>query len=93
MNQLITQEDFTSVQEVQAGTTKLFNKAFKANKFYRVMRNKKPLGVMIPNNVWDSLLEDFEAMSSLNYLKSIAQARKSKTFISAKEAKKLLGIK
>jgi PHD/YefM family antitoxin component YafN of YafNO toxin-antitoxin module len=93
MNQLISQEDFTNVQEVQAGTTKLFNKASRANKFYRVMRNKKPLGVMIPNKLWDSLLEDFEALSSPKYLKAISKARQSKTFISAKEAKKHLGIK
>ncbi|MFH2062419.1 MAG: hypothetical protein ABIJ43_05535 [Candidatus Beckwithbacteria bacterium] len=93
MNQLITQEDFTSVQEVQAGTTRLFKKASRANKFYRVMRNKTPLGVMIPNKLWDSLLEDFEAMSSPNYIKSIARARKSKTFISAKQIEKELGIK
>ena len=93
MNQLITQEDFTSVQEVQAGTTRLFAKAAKRGKFYRVMRNKQALGVIIPNNLWDSFLEDVEAMSSPRYLKRIAQARKSKKFISSAEAKRSLGIK
>jgi len=92
MNQLITQEDFTSVQEVQAGTTRLFAKAAKRGKFYRVMRNKQALGVIIPNNLWDSFLEDVEAMSSPRYLKRIAQARKSKKFISSAEAKRRLGI-
>ncbi|KKS79064.1 MAG: hypothetical protein UV54_C0043G0010 [Candidatus Beckwithbacteria bacterium GW2011_GWA2_43_10] len=93
MNQLISLEDFTNVQEVQAGTTRLFAKAAKRGKFYRVMRNRQPLGVIIPNNMWDSLLEDIEALSSPNYLKRIALARKSKKFISAAEAKKRLGIK
>ena len=92
MNQLIAQEGFTSVQEVQAGTTRLFAKAAKQGKFYRVMRNKQALGVIIPNNLWDSFLEDVEAMSSPRYLKRIAQARKSKKFISSAEAKRRLGI-
>lgn len=92
MNQLITQEDFTSVQEVQAGTTRLFAKAAKRGKFYRVMRNRQSLGVMIPNNVWETLLEDWEAMNSANYKKEIAIARKSKIFISAKAIEKELGL-
>jgi len=57
------------------------------------MRNQKPLGVLIPNNVWESLLEDFEASLSQRYRKDIAESRKAKKLISAKEAKKLLGIK
>lgn len=92
MNQLITYEDFTSVQELQAGATKLFLAAAKNNKFYRVMRNKSPLGVLIPNNLWDSLVEDLEALSSPNYLKTIAQARRSKKFYSAKAIEKELGL-
>ena len=60
MNQLITYEDFTSVQELQAGATKLFLTAAKNNKFYRVMRNKSPLGVLIPNNLWLSLVKNLE---------------------------------
>ncbi|MEK7622921.1 MAG: hypothetical protein AAB430_03525 [Patescibacteria group bacterium] len=92
MNQLITYEDFTSVQELQAGATKLFLTAAKNNKFYRVMRNKSPLGVLIPNNLWDSLVEDLEALSSQNYLKTIAQARRSKKFYSAKGIEKELGL-
>jgi len=93
MNQLITYEDFTSVQELQAGATKLFLAAAKKRKFYRVMRNRQALGVIIPNNLWDSLLEDMEAFSSPNYLKRIALARKTKKFISSTEAKRRLGIK
>lgn len=91
-SQLITQEDFASVQEAQAGITKLFKKASNKGKFIRIMRNQKPLGVLIPNNVWESLLEDFEASLSQRYRKDIAESRRAKKLISAKTAKKLLGI-
>ncbi|MDI6785149.1 MAG: hypothetical protein QMD92_00410 [bacterium] len=57
-------EDFASVQEAQAGITKLFTKAKNKGKFVRVMRNQEPLGVLIPNNIWESLIEDMEALSS-----------------------------
>jgi len=39
------------------------------------------------------LKEDLEALSSPNYLKRIALARKTKKFISSTEAKRRLGIK
>lgn len=93
MNQLITYEDFTSVQELQAGATKLFLAAARKNKFYRVMRNKSPLGVLIPNNLWDSLLEDFEAISSPRYLETIKKSRRSRKFYTAAQVEKELGIK
>ena len=43
--------------------------------------------------VKETLKEDLEALSSPNYLKRIAQARKSKKFYSAVQIKKELGIK
>ena len=91
--QLITQEDFASVQQVQAGISKLFEKASAKNKFYRVMRNQEPLGVLIPDNLWQSLMEDFEALSSPNYIKSIEGSRSDKKRISAEEIKKRLKLK
>ena len=91
--QLITQEDFASVQEAQAGITKLFKKASKKSKFVRILRNQQPLGVLVPNNVWDSLLEDLEASLSVNYRKDIAESRKSKKRFSSDEVKKVIGYK
>ena len=91
--QLITQEDFASVQEAQAGITKLFKKAANKGKFIRILRNQKPLGVLIPNNVWESLLEDFEASMSKTYKKDIAEARRSKKRYSSEEVKKMIGYK
>lgn len=91
--QLITQEDFASVQEAQAGITRLFKKAGNKGKFVRIMRNQEPLGVLIPNNVWESLLEDFEASLSKRYKKDIAESRKSKKRYSSEEIKKMIGYK
>lgn len=92
MSQLISREDFTSVQEVQAGITRLLKSASAKNKFYRVMRNKEPLGVLIPENLWMTLVEDLEALSSPGYLKIIKKSRSSKKRISSRRAKKILKI-
>lgn len=91
--QIITQESFASVQEAQAGISKLFKKAKSKKKFIRIMRNQEPLGVLIANDMWISLIEDMEALSSSSYLEAIREARKEKKLISSKEAKKLLKIK
>ncbi len=92
MRQFIADEDFTSVQKAQAGLTKIFKKAAKDGKFVRVMRNSEPLGVLVPNEVWESFLEDLEALSSENYLKRIAKSRASKKRYSLDEVKKELGL-
>jgi len=92
-SQLITQEDFASVQEAQAGITKLFKKAEKKGNFVRIIRNQEPLGILIPNSVWDSLLEDFEASLSSKYKKDIAESRISKKRYSSDEVKKMIGYK
>lgn len=90
--QLIANEDFTSVQKVQAGVTKILKKAEKDGKFVRVMRNNEPVGVLVPNRVWEAYLEDLEALSSDNYLKRIAKSRADKIRYSSTQVKKMLGI-
>lgn len=90
--QLIMDEKFTSIQEAQAGLSRLFGRASENGHFYRVMRNNKSLGVLIPDDLWESFLEDLEALSSPTYLKSIEEARKSKKLYSAKEVEKALGF-
>lgn len=92
MSQLISNEDFTSVQKVQAGVTKILKKAEKDGKFIRVMRNNEPVGVLVPNKVWESFLEDLEALSSESYLKRIAKSRADKKTYTVEEVKKRLGI-
>jgi len=90
--QLIAKEDFTSVNEAQAGISKLFKKAKDNNKFYRVMRNQEALGVLIPNRMWLSLVEDLEASKSTGYLKAIKESRQNKVRVTSQQAKKALKI-
>lgn len=92
MRQLLANEDFTSVQKVQAGVTKLLKKAEKDGKFVRILRNNRPVGVLLPNTIWESFIEDLEAMSSPNYLKRIAKSRADKIRYSSTQVKKMLGI-
>lgn len=91
MNQLLN-EDFTSVQKVQAGVSKILKRAEKNGKFVRILRNNQPVGVLVPNNVWESYLEDLEALSSESYLKRIAKSRADKKTYTMEEVKKRLGI-
>ena len=84
IQQLISDERFTNMQKAQAGLTKLFKKAEKSGSFYTVLKNDRPLGVLLPRKKWESLIEDWEALASPNYLKRIAESRKSKRISAAK---------
>ncbi|MDQ3075577.1 MAG: hypothetical protein M3Q34_00410 [bacterium] len=64
----------------------------------RSILNQKPV-VVFPVAVWDKMREkidemqeDLEMYTSVNYKKSIAQARKSKKLYSSSEARKILGL-
>lgn len=92
VKQLINDEKFTNIQRAQAGLTKLFLDAQKTGSFYRVLRNDQPLGVLIPEEIWTSLVEDLEALSSPAYIKRIAQARKDTKRIPAAKVKKDLDL-
>ncbi len=63
MKQFILQEGFASVQEAQAGITRLFKRAGKEKKFYRIMRNQEPLGVLVPNDMWIELVKQLDNSS------------------------------
>lgn len=92
MRQLIADEKFTNIQRAQAGLTKLFQKAAKSMSFYRVMKNDTPLGVLVPNEMWEDFIEDLEALSSPRYLAKIAKARKEKGGITMEQLKKKYNI-
>lgn len=92
MKQLIRDEKFTNIQRAQAGLTRLFEKARKTMSFYRVMKNDKPLGVLVPNEMWEDFVEDMEAMSSPAYLARIRKARSQKISFSMNQIKKELGM-
>lgn len=89
--QLIQDEQFTNVQNAQAGLTRLFKKASKKSVFYRVLKNDEPLGVLVPNNVWEDLIEDLEA-SSETFRKSVRRALRPKKRFSYEEVGKELGL-
>ncbi|OGG15521.1 hypothetical protein A3D77_06790 [Candidatus Gottesmanbacteria bacterium RIFCSPHIGHO2_02_FULL_39_11] len=78
IQQLINDEKFTNIQKAQAGLTRLLANAEKSSSFYTVLKNDKPLGTLVPRKMWESLLEDLEALSSPYYRAFIAQSRKSK---------------
>lgn len=92
MAQIITDEKFTNIQKAQAGLTRLFRDADETSSFYRVMKNDQPLGVLIPNSLWEDFIEDMEALSSLNYRADIQKARKDKKRYTSEEVKKQLDI-
>ncbi|MBI5222085.1 MAG: hypothetical protein HY980_01130 [Candidatus Magasanikbacteria bacterium] len=92
IQQLINDQRFTNIQSAQSGLTKLFMAAEKTKSFYTVLRNDEQLGVLLPKKMWLSLIEDLEAMSSPNYKKRIAEARKSKIRYSSSEMRKMLGM-
>lgn len=92
IKQLINDEKFTNIQKAQAGLTKLFAQAEKSGSFYTVLKNDKPLGALVPRRMWESLLEDLEALSSPGYKKMIAKARAEKKRYSSDEVKKMLGL-
>lgn len=92
ITQLIASEEFTNIQEAQAGLARLFNKAEVKGNFYRVLRNNKPMGVLVPNRIWESFIEDIQALSSPDYLRMIEKSRADKKRYSAAEVKKKLKI-
>lgn len=92
MKQLIADEKFTNIQRAQAGLTKLFSEAKRTTSFFRVMKNDTPLGVLVPQNVWDDFLEDLEALSSPAYLARIQRSRSQKKRYTGAELKRELGL-
>lgn len=92
LKQLINDEKFTNIQKAQAGLTRIFLDAKKTSSFYRVMKNDQPLGVLIPDNLWQSFVEDLEALSSPSYRLRIQKARKEKKTITFSQLKKHLNL-
>lgn len=90
MIQLIRDEKFTNIQKAQAGLTRLFRSAAKSGSFYRVLKNDEALGVLIPNPLWEDILEDMEALSSPGYKARIAKARAEKKGKSLRQIEKEL---
>ena len=92
IHQLINDEKFTNIQRAQAGLSRIFRSAQKTASIYRVLKNDKPMGVLVPNDLWQSITEDIEALSSPNFRKRIAKARREKRRIPANKVKTILGL-
>ncbi len=92
IKQLIRDERFTNIQRAQAGLTRLFEEAKKNATFYRVLKNDEPLGVLVPNDMWEDLIEDLEALFSPRYLARIQKSRNSKKQYSMEYVKKKFGL-
>ena len=92
IQQLINDEKFTNIQKAQAGLTRLFIDAEKTTSFYGVLKNDQSLGVLVPDKIWKSLLEDLEALSSPNYRNRITISRKDKKIYTSAQVKKQLGL-
>jgi PHD/YefM family antitoxin component YafN of YafNO toxin-antitoxin module len=92
MIQLINDEKFTNIQKAQAGLTKLFLEAKKSLSFYRVMKNDTPLGVLVPEEIWQSWTEDIEALSFPKFRQKIAKARNEKKRISADKIRRTVNM-
>jgi len=91
-NALLNREEFASIQEIQARTSKLLKKAERSGSFIRVIKNSKPVGVLMPNSTFEDIMEDLLALSSPPYLAKIVKARRERKRYSVKEVKKALGI-
>lgn len=91
--QLINYEKFTNIQNAQAGLTRLFVDAEKTSSFYRVLKNDQSLGVLVPDKIWRSIIEDLEALSSPNFRSRIVKARREKKVYSNFQVKKIIGYK
>lgn len=89
---IIQREEFASIQEVQAGTSKLLAKAAARGSFIRVIKNSKPVGVLMPNATFESIMEDLLALASPSYLAAIKSARKERKRYSARQVHKILGL-
>ncbi len=90
---ILRRQKFTNVQTVQAGVAKLFEEAKKTGSFYQVLRNgDEPLGILMPQQVWEDWLEDQDAQNSESYKKRIAKARKEKGGISLEKIEQQIGL-
>ena len=83
-------EDFTSIQEVQAGVTRLLERANRSGTYYRVLKNNRPVGVLLSNDAWEDFLEDMEALARPSYKRSIALARRQKKRLTVEQVRKHL---
>lgn len=73
--QLLSAQKIISTKHFQTKFASVVKEAEKNGDYYNVVRNSESIGVFLPKRMWESLLEDMEALSSPNYLKKIKKSR------------------
>jgi PHD/YefM family antitoxin component YafN of YafNO toxin-antitoxin module len=71
---LLNAQKIISTKLFQTQFAKMLKNAEEHGIYYNVVRNGESVGVFLPTHFWESLIEDIEALSSLGYLKHIAEA-------------------
>jgi len=69
---VLKREKVTNIKELQKSPSRHLQG------ITRILRGKKTLGYFLNEEIFSNLIEDMEAMSSPNFIKSITRARKSK---------------
>lgn len=73
--QLLKSQKIVSTRQFQSHFATLANDANKKKNYYNVVRNGSSVGIFLPLRLWESLLEDLEALHSPSYLNKIKTAR------------------
>jgi PHD/YefM family antitoxin component YafN of YafNO toxin-antitoxin module len=73
--QLLSAQKIISTRQFQSQFAAMVKRAAKDKNYYSVVRNGNSVGVFVPQQMWESLIEDMEALSSPRYLADIAEAR------------------
>ena len=76
--ELLTNQKYVSVAELQAGSAKLLALAEKSRSHYKVMKNNKPVGTLVPENVWAAMITQLRLLSSKDIIAKIKKASKEK---------------
>ena len=72
---LLTAQKIISTRHFQSQFSAMVKAAEENGNYYNVVRNSESIGVFIPKDMWEDLLEDMEAMSSKRYLEDIKNSR------------------
>lgn len=73
---LLTNQKFVSVADLQAGSARLLSLAEKSRSFYKVMKNNKPIGTLVPENVWNNLVSQLKLLSSNKVINEVRLSSK-----------------
>lgn len=72
---LLTSQKFVSTKDFQTKFAEIAKEAEEYKLYFRVMKHGHSVGVFLPNEFWEDLLEDLEALSSPSYLQAIKESR------------------